>query len=154
MSKYLVLQPIEKNNVLYVAKGGAAAKLMPSACHGKLIPVDASGEIELTEEEAGILIYGQVPLFQGNPDPIGGAEAREKKAQKDADAAAAKAVAEKAEYEEFAAFRAAKATKKEKAQDAAQEKADDRAEEEADERADEDAAAAKDGAKAAKAKKK
>jgi hypothetical protein len=112
MPKYQVLQPIEKNNVLHVAKGATAAKLSPSACHGKLVPVDASGEIELTEEEASPLIYGQVPLFQGEPDPIGGAEIREKKAKEDADAAAAKAAAEKAEYEEFTAFRAAKAAKK------------------------------------------
>jgi hypothetical protein len=112
MPKYLVLQPIEKNNVMYVAKGAAVAKLMPSACHGKLIPVDASGEIDLTEEEASFLIYGQVPLFQGKPDPIGGADGREKKAKEDAEAAAAKAAAEKAEYEEFVAFRAAKAAKK------------------------------------------
>ena len=114
MPKYQVLQPIEKNNVMYVAKGAAAAKLLPSACHGKLIPVDASGEIELTEEEASVLIYGQVPLFEGKPDPIGGAEGREKKAKKDADAAAAKAAAEKADYEEFVAFRAAKAAKEKK----------------------------------------
>ncbi len=58
-----------------------AARLLPSACHGKLIPVDASGEIELTEEEASVLIHGQVPLVQGQPDPIGGAEIREKKSQ-------------------------------------------------------------------------
>lgn len=112
MPKYQVLQPIEKSSVLYVAKGAAVAKLMPSACHGKLIPVDASGEIELTEEEASILIYGQVPLIQGKPDPIGGAEAREKKAKEDADAAAARAATEKAEYEEFVAFKAVKAAKK------------------------------------------
>lgn len=112
MPKYQVLQPIEKNNVIYVAKGAPAAKLLPSACHGKLIPVDAGGEIELTEEEASILVHGQVPLFQGKPDPIGGAETRDKKAQEEAKAAAAKAAAEKAEYEEFVAFRAAKAGKK------------------------------------------
>ncbi len=112
MPKYQVLQPIEKNNVMYVAKGAAVAKLFPSACHGKLIPVDSAGEIELTEEEAGILIYGQVPLFQGKPDPVGGDEVREKRAKEDADAAAAKAAAEKAEYEEFVAFRAAKAARK------------------------------------------
>src|SRR5208337_4683426 len=76
MPKYQVLQPIEKNNVMYVAQG-AAAKLLPSACHGKLIPVDASGEIELSEEEAAILVHGQVPLFQSKPDPVGGAEIRE-----------------------------------------------------------------------------
>jgi hypothetical protein len=112
MPKYQVLQPIEKNNVMYVSTGAAAAKLLPSACHGKLIPVDASGEIELTEEDASILIYGQVPLFQGKPDPMGGTDAREKKAKEDADAAAAKAAADKAEYEEFVAFRAAKAGRK------------------------------------------
>ncbi|MFZ0961660.1 MAG: hypothetical protein WAO35_12205 [Terriglobia bacterium] len=112
MPKYQVLQPIEKSGVLYVAKGAAAGKSAPSACHGKLSPVDASGEIELTEEEASILIYGQAPLFQGKPDPIGGAEAREKKAKEDAAAAAAKAAVEKAEYEEFVAFKAVKAEKK------------------------------------------
>ena len=112
MPKYQVLQPIEKDSVLYLAKGAAAAKLLPSACHGKLIPVDVSGKIELTEEEASILINGQVPLFQGKPDAIGGAESREQKAKEDADAAAAKAAAERAEYEEFVAFRAAKAAKK------------------------------------------
>ena len=112
MPKYLVLQPIEKNNVLFVAKGADAGKLSPSACHGKLIPVDGSDEIDLTGEEASILIYGQVPLFQGKPDPIDGADGREKKAREDAEAAAAKAAAEKAEYEEFVAFRAAKAKKK------------------------------------------
>jgi hypothetical protein len=112
MPKYQVLQSVEKNNVMYVAKGAAPAKLLPSAFHGKLIPVDATGEIDLTEEEAGVLIYGQVPLFQGKPDPIGGTEAREKKTKEDADAAAAKAAAEKVEYEEFVAFRAAKAGKK------------------------------------------
>jgi len=111
MPRYEVLQPIEKNNVIYVAKGVGAPKLSPSGCHGKLIPVDASGEIELTEEEAGTLTCGQVPLFQGKPDPIGGAEVREKKAQEEAAAAKAKAAAEKAEYEEFVAFRAAKMQK-------------------------------------------
>ncbi len=113
MPKYEVLQPIEKSNVIYVAKGAARPKSLPSACHGKLIPVDASGEIELSEDEASVMIYGQVPLFQGKPDPIGGAEVRESKAREEADAAAAKAAAEKAEYEEFVAFRAAKKQKRE-----------------------------------------
>src|SRR5208282_45738 len=112
MPKYQVLQPIEKNNVMYVAKGAAAAKVLPSACHGKLIPVDASGEIELTEDEASVMIYGQVPLFQGKADPIGGAEVRATRAKEEAEAAAARAAAKKAEYEEFVAFRAAKAKKK------------------------------------------
>jgi hypothetical protein len=112
MPKYQVLQPIEKGNVVYAPKATPATTQLPSACHGKPIPVDASGEIELTDAEAGILIYGQVPLFQGMPDPIGGQESREKKAVEEAAAAAAKAAAEKAEYDEFVAFRAAKAAKK------------------------------------------
>lgn len=112
MPKYQVLQPIEKNNVLYAPKGAPAARQLPSACHGKLIPVDVSGEIELSDEDAGTMVNGQVPLFQGKPDPIGGTEARETKAKQEAEAAAAKAAAEKAEYEEFIAFRAAKAAKK------------------------------------------
>jgi hypothetical protein len=112
MPKYQVLQPIEKKNVLYVPGSAAGQKESPSGGHGKPIPVDASGEIELTEEEAGGLIYGQVPLHEGVPDPIGGAEMREKKSKEEAAAAVAKAAAEKAEYEEFVAFRAAKAAKK------------------------------------------
>ena len=144
MPKYQVLQPIEKNNVLYVAHGASTAKLLPSACHGKLIPVDASGEIELTEEEASILIHGQVPLVQGQPDAIGGSEVRERKAREDADKAAAKAAAEKAEYEEFVAFRAAKAARKVKA---GEEQKD------AEDRPEEDAEAVKDETKAAKKKK-
>lgn len=112
MPKYQVLQPIEKKNVLYVPSTVIGPKELPSGGHGKPIPVDASGEIELTEEEAGSLVYGQVPLFEGKPDPIGGAEIREKRSKEEAEAAAAKAAAEKAEYEEFVAFRAAKAAKK------------------------------------------
>jgi hypothetical protein len=112
MPKYQVLQPIEKQNVLYVPGGTVGPKELPSAGHGKPIPVDASGEIELTGEEASVLIYGQVPQFEGKPDPIGGAENREKNAREEAEKAAAKAAAEKAEYEEFVAFRAAKAARK------------------------------------------
>ncbi len=114
MPKYQVLQPIEKNNVMYVPKAAEAPRQLPSGGHGKPIPVDASGEIELTEEEASTLVHGQVPMFQGKPDPIGGAEIREKKAKEAAQAAAAKAAAEKAEYEEFQAFKVAKAAKKSK----------------------------------------
>ncbi len=112
MPKYQVLQPIEKKNVLYVPSTAAGPKELPSGGHGKPIPVDASGEIELTAEEASSLIYGQVPLFEGLPDPMGGAKIREKKNKADAEAAAAKAAAEKAEYEEFVAFKAAKAARK------------------------------------------
>ena len=112
MPKYQVLQPIEKKNVLYVPSTVMGPKELPSGGHGKPIPVNASGEIDLTEEEAASLIFGQVPLFEGKPEPIGGAMIREKRNKEEAEAAAAKAAAEKAEYEEFVAFRAAKAGKK------------------------------------------
>ena len=112
MPKYQVLSPIEKSNVLYVPKGTATSTHSPSAGHGKLIAVDATGEIELTDAEAASLVLGQIPLFQGKPDPVGGAKTRDRKAKEEAAAAAAKAAAEKAEYEEFVAFKAAKAAKK------------------------------------------
>jgi len=118
MPKYQVLHPIEKNNVMYLPQAtdqpaqDGGPKQVPSACHGKLIPVDTSGEIDLTEAEASILVHGQVPMFQGKPDPIGGQEVREKKAQEEAEATAAKAAADKAEYAEFVAFKAAKAKSK------------------------------------------
>lgn len=82
MPKYQVLQPIEKKNVLYVPSSVVGPQELPSGGHGKPIPVDASGEIELTEEEARGLIYGQVPLYEGVPDPIGGAEIGKQKARK------------------------------------------------------------------------
>jgi hypothetical protein len=117
MPKYQVLHPIEKNNVMYLPHSAdrpaqeGGPQQVPSACHGKLIPVDTSGEIDLTEAEASILVHGQVPMFQGKADPIGGQEIRENKAQEEAEAAAAKAAAEKAEYAEFVAFKAAKAAR-------------------------------------------
>jgi hypothetical protein len=112
MPKYQVIHPIEKNGVVYVPQGSSTAKLTASAANGKPIAVDASGEIELTEEEASKLIHGQVPVFQGKPDYIGGADFRAQKGKDDTAAAAAKSAAEKAEYEAFMGFKAAKATKK------------------------------------------
>jgi hypothetical protein len=112
MPKYKVLSPIEKNGTLYVPEGAEFPKSWPSGGHGKLIPVDAGGAVALTEEEAAPLVYGQVPLYQGKPDSIDGAEFRKRKAEQEAAEAAAKAAAERAEYEEFQAFKAAKAAKK------------------------------------------
>jgi hypothetical protein len=112
MPKYKVLSPIEKNGTLYVPEGADFPKTWASGGHGKLIPVDRGGAVELTEDEAAVMVYGQVPLYQGKPDSIDGAEFRAKQAREREAAEAAKAAAEKAEYEEFQAFRAAKATKK------------------------------------------
>ena len=80
MPKYVVKTPIEKADVMYLPAGATTLKQMPSACHGKMIPVDAGGFIELTEEEAALLVHGQVPTHEGKPDPVNGAEFRAKKA--------------------------------------------------------------------------
>ena len=111
MPKYEVLTPIEHDGTLYLPAQKDAPKTLPGAGHPGLRPVDASGQIELAEEQAAPMIYGQVPLFQGKPDPIGGAQYRAKKDQDEAEQSAAKAAAEKAEYDEFVAFKAAKAAK-------------------------------------------
>ncbi len=112
MPKYQVLLPIEHNGTIFVCADTNAPEKARGAGMPGMRPVDVSGEIELTEKEAAPLVHGQVPLFQGKPEPIGAAEFREKKAKKDAEEAATKAAAEKAEYEEFVAFKAAKAAKK------------------------------------------
>jgi len=120
--RYKVLSPIEHDGVLYVpADPGLdpteGAKFVPGRSS---VPVDRLGEIELTEDQAAPMIYGQLPKYQGKPESIAAAELRAKKAKEDADAAAvaataaaAKAAAEKAEYQEFLAFKRMKAASKE-----------------------------------------
>lgn len=114
MPKYQVLTAIEHNGTLYIPKAENSPKFAPTAgarTGSMQVPVNSSGVIELTEQQAAIMLHGQLPLCQGVPDPVGGKEFREKKAKEDAEAAAAKAAADKAEYDEFTAFKAAKAKK-------------------------------------------
>jgi hypothetical protein len=114
MPQYQVLQEIEHNGTIYIPKRTNPPKTLPGAGHPGMRPVEASGKIELTEAEAAPMTQGQLPLYNGVPDPIGAAEFREKKARKDAADADARAADEKAEYEEFLAFKAAKAAKAKK----------------------------------------
>ena len=60
MAKYKVLTPVEHNEVLFwpEAAHGASSKESPSFGNGQAIPVDASGTIELSEEQAKPLLVG------------------------------------------------------------------------------------------------
>ena len=60
MPKFKVLRPIEHSLRLYVPEGEDAPEKVRSAASGAEIPVDASGAIELSEEEAAPLKQGQV----------------------------------------------------------------------------------------------
>jgi len=65
MAKYKVVRPIEHNNKLYLPAGDTATGTAKSASHGGDIPVDSSGTIELTAEEAAGFTNGQLaPLPQ------------------------------------------------------------------------------------------
>jgi len=82
MPSYKVLRPIEHNNVLYVPSGFEAPEKLPSAAHGGLVPVNASGVIELSEREAAEFVLGQIPLLDGKPDSLEAAKKREAEAAK------------------------------------------------------------------------
>jgi len=66
MAKYKVVRPIEHNNKLYLPAGEATTGTAKSASHGGNVPVDNSGTIELTAQEAAGFTNGQLaPLAQG-----------------------------------------------------------------------------------------
>jgi len=113
MAKYLVLRPIEHGvggeSKLYLPKGLAGPEKPFSGSKGEPIAVDRSGIIELSDEAAGKLQQGQIPLYLGKPDPIGAPEARAKLAAKNQ---AEQDAAVKAEQEELEEFRAWKEKKK------------------------------------------
>ena len=106
MAKYRVLSPIEHDGVLFLPADPdvtlpTRAPTSGSAGTGMEVSIDRSGEIELSDAQAARLTHGQIPLHQSEPDPVGGAEYRAKKAADEAAAAAAKA---KEESEKQAAF--------------------------------------------------
>jgi hypothetical protein len=73
MAKYKVVRPIEHNNKLYLPAGGATTGTAKSASHGGDIPVDNSGIIDLTEQEAEKFKNGQVePVARGGSPPTKG----------------------------------------------------------------------------------
>ncbi len=68
MPKYKVLRPIEHSLKLYLPEMPDALTTVKSSGNGGDIPVDATGVIELSEKEAGVLDLGQVePLTETQP---------------------------------------------------------------------------------------
>jgi len=68
MPKYKVAMAIEHNQTLYLPKTANAPVSAKSVSHGKDIPVDASGTIELSEAEAANFRDGQIaPLDASSP---------------------------------------------------------------------------------------
>jgi hypothetical protein len=64
MPKFKVLRPIEHSLCLYLPAGVAASEKSKSAAHGGDIPVNASGTIELSEDDAAALTRGQVERIE------------------------------------------------------------------------------------------
>lgn len=60
MPKYKIVKPIEHNQTLYLPETTAAPANAKSASHGKEIPVDTSGTIELDEAQASSFRHGQI----------------------------------------------------------------------------------------------
>lgn len=60
MPKYKIARPIEHNQTLYLPETNAAPANAKSASHGMVIPVDASGTIELDEAQASSFRHGQI----------------------------------------------------------------------------------------------
>jgi hypothetical protein len=68
MAQYQVLRPIELDGKLYLPKSDADAPAKArSAGNGSIIPVDASGAIELTEAEAKEMTNGQIKAIPAAP---------------------------------------------------------------------------------------
>jgi hypothetical protein len=59
-AQYKVLRPIELDGKLYLPESKDAPVKARSAGNGAIIPVDASGVIELTEAEAKQMVDGQI----------------------------------------------------------------------------------------------
>ena len=111
MAKYEVLRTIEFGGKLYTPKKSQGPKQMPSGSDGSLIDVDRSGVIELPDEVAAAIVQGQIPLFQGKPDPIGAPAARARLAKKKADDDDAALKANQDEYQRYQKFEARNAKK-------------------------------------------
>lgn len=62
MAKYNVLRPVEYDGKLYLPAGESPPPTARSASNGRDIPVDASGVIDLTQEQAAEMVLGQVRL--------------------------------------------------------------------------------------------
>ncbi len=89
MPKYRVLRPIEHNGKLYLPprpagsppeSGGDSGVVAIGGGHGKEVPVDAGGVIELTEAEAAPMTEGQIEKIRNQK-----LESKKEKEQKKAE---------------------------------------------------------------------
>lgn len=81
MAKFKVLRPIEHNRVLHLPArapsgagrdAGSSTEKALSGADGKDIPIDSSGLIDLTSEEAAALTAGQIERVKKESSPVGG----------------------------------------------------------------------------------
>ncbi len=80
MPKFRVLRPIEHDLKLYLPADTETPEKAKSAAHGGDIPVNASGTIELSKEEAAQLTHGQVsPIDPAGGEPVKGPKSKVKK---------------------------------------------------------------------------
>ena len=80
MPKFRVLRPIEHDLKLYLPADTQSPEKVKSAAHGGDIPVNASGTIELSDEEAALLTRGQVsPIDAPAGEPVKGQRSKIKK---------------------------------------------------------------------------
>jgi hypothetical protein len=77
MPKFRVLRPIEYDGKLYMPETESAPDKVKSAGHGQDIPVDSSGEIELTEKQSAELTLGQIEEIKSKADSSKGRSKKE-----------------------------------------------------------------------------
>lgn len=68
VAKFKVLRPIEYSGKLYLHPTSEAPKFVKSAGNGSDIPVDASGIVDLTEEQAAWFTLGQIAPLPDSGD--------------------------------------------------------------------------------------
>ncbi len=74
MPKYKVLRPIEHNGKVYLPQSAESGVRGPETAigggHGKPVPVDSTGVIELTEAEAVPLDLGQIEKVESQKSKV------------------------------------------------------------------------------------
>jgi hypothetical protein len=79
MAKFKVLRAIELDGKLYLPASDNPPAKARSASNGQIIPVDASGVIELTDAQAKELILGQIQAIGTQQSAVSKQKAEGKK---------------------------------------------------------------------------
>ncbi len=72
MAKFKIVRPVEYNHKLYLPRilgGEEISEVRTSAGSGREIPVDISGIIEITNQEAASFTLGQIELLRAQRKP-------------------------------------------------------------------------------------